>query len=153
MIELNDIVENIKAEYLRYEKERLAENAGEIDHRIYIRQIFKFCHDAIDEWASSRNPRFAERYRKILYLRYREDATLEYVALQLGLSRERVRQLELKLIKIIRDYFRKHCPEEFPEKTTSRPDAFSSAPVGNRKRRVSYTPSNRMNTDKTGAMP
>lgn len=44
----------------------------------------------------------AERMRKVLELRYLEGMTLEQVANLMGVTRERVRQIESKAIRILR---------------------------------------------------
>ncbi len=128
MIGFDDIIEGIKADYQWHEQNRIRENAAQIDRRMYVRQIFNMCNQAIDAWAARNRIRFADRYKTLLQMRYREGATLTTIAEKLKLSRERVRQLDLKLIEILQGYFREKCPEEFCEEPTAEMEAFDISP-------------------------
>jgi RNA polymerase primary sigma factor len=46
--------------------------------------------------------RFAQRARQVLIMRYMHDMTLEQIGQALGVTRERVRQIESKAIRMIR---------------------------------------------------
>ena len=46
--------------------------------------------------------RFSQRARQVLIMRYMHDMTLDQVGQALGITRERVRQIEAKAIRMIR---------------------------------------------------
>lgn len=48
------------------------------------------------------SPRFGIRAKQVLVLRYLHDQTLEQVGQTLGITRERVRQIEAKALRMIR---------------------------------------------------
>ena len=84
MIEIDDIIDDIKAEYQWYEQNRLTENTCKIDHRLHLQQIFNQCEKAIEDWVSRQRYPFADRYRILLHLRYREGLTLKSIGHALG---------------------------------------------------------------------
>lgn len=152
MIEMDDIIDGIKADYQWYEQNRLNENTLEIDHRLQIQQIFNQCEKAIEDWVSRQRYPFADRYRILLYLRYRKGLTLKSIGQKLDLSKERVRQIELKLLKIIRDYFRKTCPEEFVSQKTAYPYTARTTPVRKHHTCNHFSPSEELNPNWKGAI-
>ena len=113
MFDLNDIIDSYINEYADYENDRLKNSMPGPDKEIYIKEIFRICHLAIDESSKGHNPDLTrQRYRSILKQRFRDGATLDEIGEAMDLSRERVRQLERDLLNMIRHYIRKNCPEE-----------------------------------------
>ena len=55
-----------------------------------------------DSDTASRRGRFGIRAKQVLILRYLHDMTLEQVGDRLGITRERVRQIEAKALRMIR---------------------------------------------------
>ena len=56
----------------------------------------------IDTTPKIQRPRFGIRAKQVLVLRYLHDQTLEQVGQTLGITRERVRQIEAKALRMIR---------------------------------------------------
>ena len=88
--------------YSMLQDSRLAAAQPAPDRTILFEQTLRLCEEAIDAHCQRFCPEQAPRLKKVLIKRFVEGQTLERVARSLWITRERVRQLELKIIALAR---------------------------------------------------
>jgi DNA-directed RNA polymerase sigma subunit (sigma70/sigma32) len=88
--------------YSMLEDARLAAAQPDPDRDILVEQTLRLCEDAIDAHCRRFCPDQTKRLKTVLRKRFVEGLTLERIARSLWITRERVRQLELKILSLAR---------------------------------------------------
>ncbi len=93
--------------YRQQEAERLESQApNPLDHIDRCERIEQ-CLKAIDRMTGKQPPHIQQRFRDLFRLRLMEELSLEECGVELKICRERVRQLERKLLRMIQQHFKR----------------------------------------------
>ena len=92
-------------DYRSFECERLRLQQTNPEKNLLASDLMKTCERAVREYFRRRLPTGnPDRMLRIGWMRFVQDKTLEEIGNVIGVTRERVRQIESKLIRIVRSY-------------------------------------------------
>jgi len=87
--------------YIDYEIDRRMDNEGNPEHEIEVQDALRDCERIINQ-SSRTEPAERERFHTVLHLRFVQGVTLEELGAALNVTRERARQIEQRLLSLLR---------------------------------------------------
>ena len=94
-------------DYRSFECERLRLQQTNPEKNLLAIDLMKTCEMAVLEYCRRHLPKQnPDRMLRIGWMRFVQDKTLEEIGNVIGVTRERVRQIESKLIRIVRSYIK-----------------------------------------------
>jgi DNA-directed RNA polymerase sigma subunit (sigma70/sigma32) len=90
--------------YRMIETERLKAQTPDLDQILDRQRLISLCREAIERHWAKQDPRVVDRMTTLFNLRLVEERTLDECGSVLDVTRERVRQMETKLIRVVREH-------------------------------------------------
>lgn len=92
---------NLAQAYLDHEIDRRMTNESDLEHEIEVQDALCDCERIINQSGKTK-PAERERFLTVLRLRFVQGATLEELGAALNVTRERARQIEQRLLFLLR---------------------------------------------------